>query len=342
MTQASLYFQWLRWARESLDPTLNIWIINMDETSMQNEYATKKGYVISMAPQERDLAGCFHQRIDASATRSHSTLAAFISSRPNTQQHMPQIFIPNQSRTTAAEMTSLKTALKPPSELWENLTGWVTAEVMKNMLTRLRQVVRTVDATATLVLLMDAASQHISKDVLLHARKLNVVLIMIPGKLTWLLQPLDVSVFRVLKDDYKQRLLQARMSNANGIVTTASRHVALNECIQAVLVNKDWTEAFDKVGALGTFNKLRKSLQFYFPSGVSVPALPLNDAQLEELAGRHRINLAVNFNSAPQRLLDRSQSQALVLDSIQENQQSVSEALEDIALDEGDASNSDD
>ena len=216
----------------------------MDETSMQNDYATKKGYVVAMAPTEREQAGCFHQRIEMGATRAHSTLAAFISSRPGTQQSMPQIFIPNHSRCTSLELSSLRQALEPPIELWEHLTGWVTTDVMKRMLTRLRQVVRELDASATLVLLMDAASQHISKDVLLHARRLNIILIMILGKLTWLLQPLDVFVFRVLKDVYKHRFLQARVTDDHGVLSNAARHEALNATIQEVLVHKDWSEAF--------------------------------------------------------------------------------------------------
>ena len=86
-----MYFQWLNWARTSLNPTLNLWIINMDETSMQNEYATKRGYVVGMQPEQREKAGCFHQRVEMSSTRTHSTLAAFISGRPGTIKNAANI-----------------------------------------------------------------------------------------------------------------------------------------------------------------------------------------------------------------------------------------------------------
>ena len=42
--------------------------------------------------------------------------------------------------------------------------------------------------------------------------------------------------------------------------------------------------------------------------------MALTDQQLEDLAGRHRLDLSTNFNSAPQRLLERSQSQAIEYD----------------------------
>jgi hypothetical protein len=34
----------------------------MDETSMQNDYATEKGYFPAMAPTEREQAGCFSSK----------------------------------------------------------------------------------------------------------------------------------------------------------------------------------------------------------------------------------------------------------------------------------------
>ena len=112
---------------------------------------------------------------------------------------------------------------------------------------------------------MDAASQHLSKDVLLHARRLNVMLVMIPGKLTYLLQSLDVCLFRVLKDEIKKNQLRTRIINGQGIVPLSERVNALNDSILKVLVNKDWSEAFTKVGANGDFSTLRQGLRYYFP-----------------------------------------------------------------------------
>ena len=93
------------------------------------------------------------------------------------------------------------------------------------------------------------------------------------------------------------------MINGQGIVPLSDRVTALNDSIHEVLVNRDWSSAFTKVGANGQFNNLRMGLCYYFPNGVNVNALPLTDEELEEVAGRHRVDLAVQFNSVPQRLV---------------------------------------
>ena len=63
---------------------------------------------------------------------------------------------------------------------------------------------------------------------------------------------------------------------------------ALSESIHEVLVGRDWSGAFAKVGASGDFNSLRMGLRDYLPDGVDVNALPLTDAELEEVASQHR------------------------------------------------------
>ena len=85
-----------------------------------------------------------------------------------------------------------------PLEYWIGTGGWVTSEVMKNILTRLRAAVRLTRGNARILLWMDAASQHVGIDVLNHAARLQIVLVL-PAGLTWLMQPLDVYVFAKLK-----------------------------------------------------------------------------------------------------------------------------------------------
>ena len=201
--QATLYFQWLQWLLNTALSGKNIWMLNMDETSLQNEYLTRKGNVVDMSKDERAQTNCFFQRVDTAATRHHSTLVGVISNRPGTQHLMPQVYIPNDERLTRQEMNVYCNTLTEPVEVWRGYRGWVNSSCMKHLLTRYRRAVQSIDPNVILVLLLDSASQHISNDVLAHARRLRIVLVLIPGKLTWLLQPLDVSVFRVLKDDYK-------------------------------------------------------------------------------------------------------------------------------------------
>ena len=304
--QASLYFQWLKWIFSTIGSTRDIFVVNMDETSIQNEYACRKGYVIEMDQDERVEANCFYQRIDMSSTRTHSTLVGLIALNKEVQHLLPQVFLPNWSKITMAEKQAYVDGLQPPIEVWKGFNGWVTSEAMTQLITRYRYAVNHIKPGSTLVLLMDAASQHLSKEVLMHARRMNVMLVTIPGKLTYLLQPLDVSVFRVLKDCIKKKLLHARMADDDGVVNQTTRIEALNAAIHEVLIQKDWSSAFQRVGATGDFSTMRKSIMYYFPQGIHVEPNALNDEELEEMAGRHRLDLAMAFNSVPERLMARS------------------------------------
>jgi hypothetical protein len=99
-----LSFQWLQWIFKVIGCSLNYFVINVDETSMQKEYLVKKGYVVQMSAKDRAEANCFFQRIDPSATRSHSTLVGVVGANPGAQSWLPQIVIPKKDRETQREM----------------------------------------------------------------------------------------------------------------------------------------------------------------------------------------------------------------------------------------------
>ena len=75
----------------------------MDETSIQNEYASRRGYVIDMHPTERQAANCFYQRIEMKSTGAHSTLVGLICLKEGVQHQLPQAFIPNWGKLTRRE-----------------------------------------------------------------------------------------------------------------------------------------------------------------------------------------------------------------------------------------------
>ena len=239
MLQAKLYLRWIQYILRTIMADESYIMINVDETSVQNDYLQRSGYVVEMTGKERSAAGCFFQKVTIADTRSHITLVAAISATPGVQHQLPQILIPNDSKITRAERDLYK-GLQFPIEIILGQHGWVNGAVMKYLITRYRRAVRAINPSARLVLLMDSASQHISNDVLRHAQWLGVILILIPGKLTWLLQPLDVSVFRPFKSSLKKRLLDNRKEDPNGLVSMAERITIVAQTIQEVLVETEW------------------------------------------------------------------------------------------------------
>jgi hypothetical protein len=61
-----------------------------------------------------------------------------------------------------------------------------------------------------ILLLMDAATQHVRAEVLNHAARMQIYLLLVPASLTWLMQRLDVYVFAKFKNIIRELQRQAR------------------------------------------------------------------------------------------------------------------------------------
>ena len=126
------------------------------------------------------------------------------------QPHLPQLLLPKDAALSRAEKHRLE-ALAPPLAWYQGTNGWVTAPVLCGILTRLRREIRAVRPGAGIVVVMDSASQHLAVSVLSHAARLQIRLVLVPARMTWLLQPLDTRVIALLKRTIcsKQEALRA-------------------------------------------------------------------------------------------------------------------------------------
>ena len=86
--------------------------------------------------------------------------------------------------------------------------GWITNEGLIEYLDILAASLKD-SGPRKIVLVMDAHSTHCSLRTLKHIRSLGWMVLLIPGKLTWLLQPLDVYFFA----QFKQKLYAANMED---------------------------------------------------------------------------------------------------------------------------------
>ena len=282
----------------------NYVVINMDETAVQHEYEARKGFVLDMCPREMTAAGCFFSPLAMCKTRSHTTLVASICRDDAIQPHLPQILLPNKNRTTSAEMDMLK-AIPSPVVTWTETTGWVNSDVFRDILTAIRRAVREVRPNATIVLFMDGASQHISNACLAHAARLQIILVLIPSQLTWLLQPLDVIVFKGFKDLMRDKQTRSRVDSARGIFTDSTRIRVLGETIHETLVMKPWASAFERTGISTSLQHLKSDIARYLGAPSTIAPRPLAADELQLLIGRARADMVRRFFRTPQTALDR-------------------------------------
>jgi hypothetical protein len=180
--------------------------------------------------------------------------------------------------------------------------GWVTAANFCQVLTLVRRSVLRQRPGAQLVIAMDSAAQHIADAAVRHAQRLRVHLLLIPGRVTWLLQPLDTHVFAELKRHLHRIQLEARLASASGVLPPAEWVTLLERAVRAVLVERDWSAAVSGNGLCGSTAQLRARVGDLLQGRLPLPLAPPDDAAMGIIVGRPRVGLAERLTRAAVRV----------------------------------------
>ena len=303
LSKVHIFQSWVKWLRQHAFEHEEVIVVNMDESAVQHEYHAVAGNAITFGRREcAEMRWC-EDKVKRSNTRAHCTLAGFICNREDLQKHMPQVFLPSsKNRPLSRAEQAAFDALEPPLVCWTGTGGWVNADLMKRLLTALRASIRRVAAGAKILLWMDAASQHVSVDVLNHAARLQIYLLLVPASLTWLCQPLDVYVFARLKAAFRDRHRLHRKTSPTGQLAPAEWIQVTARVVKQVLVDTSWHETFSKLGVWEAHAEPNRRWGAYAkPAAEVIPKAP-NDDEIEMLVGRHRLDLARRFVDGPLRV----------------------------------------
>ena len=100
------------------------------------------------------------QNVSLAKRRSGFTHVALICDDTSLQPRLPQILICNDAIFPVAKLESMRPKLPPNIRLWRRKTGWVTAEMMRDIVRELSAALGKLTSTCTVVLLLDTASVH--------------------------------------------------------------------------------------------------------------------------------------------------------------------------------------
>ena len=92
-------------------------------------------------------------------------------------------FAPKETALSTAQKITLA-SLAPRVVYVPATSGWVTSVIMKDLLTRPRRALRSHRPEHHIVVALDAANHHLPNDVLCHAARLQIHLLLIPARLT--------------------------------------------------------------------------------------------------------------------------------------------------------------
>ncbi len=284
-------------------------VVNLDETSLERLIPHRRGHVLPVGSRGQ-ASSHLYERIARRDSHGHVTLVAVVCGEPGLQAHMPQLVLTRDAALTVAERAALRD-LRPPLAWLRGTGGWVTAENFKTILTLLRRAIHRQRPGVQVVVCCDSASQHVADAVIRHSQCLRMHLLCVPGRLTWLLQPLDSHVFGRLKRHLHALQIEARVASDTGVLAPTRWIQLLEQAVHHVLVQQDWTHAVRANGLTGDTHALRARVAEQLLGAFPLPLRRPSDATLALVLGRQRVGLAERITRAGERF--RAQHAAAAL-----------------------------
>ena len=256
--RAAIFLRWMRHVlRDRLSGKPAV-VVNMDETFLNNIKPWKKGVVLRRADAEQRHEGDI--RHDPKMGRT--SLLASVCSHAEVQHVFPQIRLP-RGRLGKLPSEPLRQAYHSagaPQEAVHGTSGWNTSLTMKYYLKSLNRAVKRGAPGHAAVLVMDCCPSHLAADVLTYAQRLGVQVVIIPARLTWLMQPLDTHVFAQLKRRIRIAEYDWKACRDDRRMNQVARIEVHSAAIREVLVNGDWSRTLDRAGLTLTAAPLRGKL----------------------------------------------------------------------------------
>ena len=134
------------------------------------------------------------QNVKRSSRRTYLTHVAFVCDSYDVQLALPQIIIVNMRTVPAAKFGELQAQCPPNVRLIRARSAWIDSRTCARIIGWLAAAVAPFP-TLQPILLMDALKQHFSASVLRACARVRIWPLLVPARLTWLLQPLDTHAF---------------------------------------------------------------------------------------------------------------------------------------------------
>ena len=192
-------WQWANHLQATVPPGRRLLFMNLDETYVQyyqglfrgNLAVTKKQWLVTQRP--------LSQPASRNQLRMGLTHVGLICDEPLVQPLLPQVLIASDSVLTMTVWRAIMPLLPNWMYLIRMPSKWITQDCLVWIINLIGWSLRAVAHLYDIVLSMDVLGLHYVAKVIAAARANRIRLHFIPGKLTWLLQPLDTHGFSLYK-----------------------------------------------------------------------------------------------------------------------------------------------
>ena len=153
---------------------------------------------------------------------------------------MPQVLLVNERTVTMEQMRRWKPLPGSNAQLWRRPSAWINDKVFAQIVRTLGKVLQKHAKDRQPILLLDAHQCHFSLNTLAACRAFNIWPVLIPARMTSMLQPLDTHVFSRFKMFLRTYLHQLMLTGANEDLTSEQVIDALLHSIKGVLQRHAW------------------------------------------------------------------------------------------------------
>ena len=232
-----------------------VWL-NMDETMIAYGYANKRGTVVNPAVWDDVNACLLSDGLDKALTRTNMSWMACICDDYVVQQCLPQV-LKAKEKVFPQWLQDVAHHLMPENAcILLDQSVWNTQETFEQYLHHLHAAIEPFMGGRVFILVVDASKTHISDSIAEAARRLNMILVLIPGQLTWLLQPLDVYVFGNLKNRLRDTLQALREAQPDGQLKKEEWLAAVLQEVRSLNLGDHW-KPFARLGMDGSQKNMR-------------------------------------------------------------------------------------
>ncbi len=277
--RAAIFLRWAAWsAGQTRSGEVRV-VINMDETRLSNIRDWAVGIVRPVEENPREAPQCRRRTV-----LPRTSLIAAVCNDPSLQPGLPQIRLPRgrAGAVPRAVTSAMYAHARHPQEAWHGTDGNMTVVVMKMWLSKIKAAIHAWKSNARIVIVFDVCRQHVHTDVLRYARRLGLEILLIPAKLTWLLQPLDTHCFAQLKRVIRDLTLERSMRSSTGWCSRRETIQCHGEAIRQVLCLSKWTHACRSTGMDGCLDNLRQNIRFAVHGCDLSPRFP-SETEMQEI-----------------------------------------------------------
>lgn len=240
--------------------------INWDETAICLFQGGGRGSVF-LAKQDQT-----EQNVPLGKQRSYLTHVAFVCDDVHLQAVLPQVLIGNEKTLPAKQLAALRARLPPRFHLLREKSAWVNAELCVQIVGWLHAALAPYMGSHQPVLLLDGHSTHINRRVFTACVRARIWPVIVPAKMTWLMQPLDTHAFLRFKVHIQQAYQAASVRALDGDVSLTEFIDCVHAAVREVIDAGQWADAFDAdgfgIGQAGMSDRVVKKLQLALPLNI--------------------------------------------------------------------------